>query len=253
MPAIGFSSRLVAAVLAGVLLAAAGTVWLWTYDHRWRVEGAVAAHVGFVLNELKGALEARLNLGLPLEELPQVEPLLQQARGEYPDIQSIAVLNETGVVVFATDAVELGERLTGAVPAGPGLTGLRSGETLVYGLGLTTAFDTEAGAVVARLPVAVVRRRVQDYALTLAIGGVAVTGVIGLLALAAGYALARPTRRAVEPLAGTLTALGTVGQPPGPAQPDLGLPLPAFAAAVGDRLAVLDAAGHEVARLDEMA
>ncbi|WP_029008035.1 hypothetical protein [Azospirillum halopraeferens] len=250
MPAIGFTGRLVAAVLAGVVLTAAGTVWLWTLEQRRLVGDAVAGHVGFVLYELKGDLEARLNLGLALADLPLVDPLLLQARGEYPDIRSIAVADDTGVIVFATDAVELGERMAEPVPAGPALATGRSGDELTYGLGLTTAFETHAGAVVARLPAAVVDRRVQDYALTLALGGGAVTGGVALLALVATVALARPTRLAAETLADSLAP--DTGPAPTTADP-LGLPVSAFGAAVGQRTATLDAAGREVARLDEMA
>ena len=267
----GFTHRLIGAVLAATLFAAAATTALWSHGHQRRLEQAVAGHAEFVLAELKAALESRLNLGLSIGELPQADTLLEQARGALPGIQSIVVVDEEGTVVFATDVVEVGERAPD-LPAGfgtaePAVSGtadsdalwsVRTGGARTYGLSLTTSFGTSAGAVALRLPAGLLTERVNDFALVLGLQAFGVAVAVGALASLAALVLARRSRRAVERLAVALEELAAApGAQPGgrdrPVAPLLGLPLPGFAATVRQRVRTLDEATREISRLDEMA
>lgn len=259
----GFTHRLIGAVLAATLFAAAATTALWSHGHQRRLEQAVAGHAEFVLAELKAALESRLNLGLSIGELPQADTLLEQSRGALPGIQSIVVVDEEGTVVFATDVVEVGERAPD-LPAGFGtavtdaLWSVRTGGARTYGLGLTTSFGTTAGAVALRLPAGLLTERVNDFALILGLQAFGVALAVGAVASLAALALARRSRRAVERLAVELEDLAAApGAQPGgrdrPVAPLLGLPLPGYAASVRQRVRTLDDATREISRLDEMA
>ncbi|XKH33650.1 hypothetical protein ACIU1J_07955 [Azospirillum doebereinerae] len=116
-----FGSRLAALVAVAVFVAALSAVALWTREQARRLDDAVTSQVNFVLSETKAALEVQFNLGLALADLPQVDGLLARARAALPAIRSVAVLDETGTVLFSTNAVEVGEEIGAPAPSdGPG-------------------------------------------------------------------------------------------------------------------------------------
>ena len=253
----GFTGRLATLVAVAVLAAALAAVTLWTRGQERRLEESVASQAGFVLSEVRAALEARLTIGLALADLPQVEGLLDGARASMPKVQSVAILDEDATVLFSTNAVEVGETVAGLPPDG-GSTAAWSldhdGER-VHGVWLTTSFGTTAGAVLLRLPGGVVAEQVRHYGLTLAIGALAVALLVGLLAWGAGLRLARGPRESLSALASELEALAQdASNSRSPAAvDDLGLPVRAFADAVRQRMAVLAEAECELTRLDELA
>ncbi|HYH37117.1 MAG TPA: hypothetical protein VD860_02755 [Azospirillum sp.] len=248
----GFPARLAAFLAVVVLVSTLAMTALWTQGQHRRLHAAVASHAGFVLGEIKTALETRLNLGLALADLPQVQPLLDGARGAMPAVLSVAVLDEDGAVVFSSSPVEVGERLAG-LPADTGAVWAqeRGGEWL-YGIGLTTSFDTSAGQIVLRVSGDVAVEPTRTFALKLGIGGLLLAVPVILLAGAAGLRLTRGPRRSVEAVAETLESLTRDADPYALGDvPDA--PLPAFAGAVRARLALLAEAERDVSRLDEMA
>ncbi|PWC37538.1 hypothetical protein [Azospirillum sp. TSO35-2] len=262
-----FGARLAAFVAVAVLVAALSAVVLWTREQARRLDEAVTSQVDFVLSEAKASLEVQLNLGLALEDLPRVDGLLTRARAALPGIQSVAVLDEAGTVLFSTNAVEVGERPpighAANASGSAAVTGFWSegqGAERVYGVGLATSFDTVAGSVLLRMPAGAMAEPMRHYALTLAIGAVLVALPLALLAWLAGLWLARRPRRALSDLAAALEGLGEGAGPSGTpaaaaagAARTLGLPADAFADAVRRRLDILDGAEREVARLDELA
>ncbi|PWC52493.1 hypothetical protein [Azospirillum sp. TSO22-1] len=253
MAAMGFPARLAAFLAVVVLASTLAATALWTQGQHRRLHAAVASHAGFVLGEIKTALETRLNLGLALAELPQVQPLLDGARGAMPAVLSVAVLDEEGAVVFSSSPVEVGERLAGLPAAEPGAVWAaeRGGEWL-YGIGLTTSFDTTAGQIVLRVPGDVAAEPTRTFALKLGIGGLLLAVPVILLAGIAGLGLLRGPRRSVEAVAGILETLTRDADPYASGDvPDA--PLPAFAGAVRARLTLLAEAERDVSRLDEMA
>ncbi|MCG5240241.1 hypothetical protein MCW82_10715 [Azospirillum doebereinerae] len=262
-----FGSRLAALVAVAVFVAALSAVALWTREQARRLDDAVTSQVNFVLSETKAALEVQFNLGLALADLPQVDGLLARARAALPAIRSVAVLDETGTVLFSTNAVEVGEEIGAPAPSdGPGGNPFwsqeREGER-VYGVGLTTSFDTVAGTILLRLPAGAMAEPMRHYALTLSIGALLIAVPIAFFGWLAGLRLARGPRRALSDLAVALEGLGdnAAARPlPEPSRSpggllggSLGLPAGAFAEAVRKRLTILDGAEREVARLDELA
>lgn len=251
----GFTARLIGTTLAVVLAAAAAMVALWVYDHQRRLDDAMATHAGFVLTELKAALEARLNLGLTLTELPQVDALLEQAGAELPGLRSIAVVDDSGKVVFSTDPVEVGETLPlQDMATGADLNGLwnhPTADSLAYGVALTNSFETAEGAVLLRVASGALSESLQDFALVMALEAVAVAMALGPIAAFCLFVLSRRARHAVDDLAVRIDTLATDGMPSGRVMALL--PVAAFATAIRARVATLEAADDEVSRLDEMA
>lgn len=251
-----FAARFAAFLAVAIFAAALAGVTLWSREHHRRLEEAVASQAGFVLSEAKAGLEARLNLGLALADLPQVETLLDRARRALPEALSVAVLDEAGTVVFSTDPVEVGDGVA-ELSGESGFWSRRAGAERLYGIGLTTSFDTNAGTVLLRLPTAAVNEPLQRYALQLSIGALAIAVPVGLIALLVGLRLARGPRQSLSALADELEALAA-GEPAVPSRgaaagEELGVPIRAFSTAVRERVAVLQAAEKEIARLDEMA
>lgn len=266
-----FGARLAAFVTVAVFVAGLSAVVLWTREQARRLDEAVTSQVGFVLSEAKTSLETQLNLGLALGDLPQVDGLLARARAALPGIQSVAVLDEAGTILFSTNAVEVGE----ALPLRPASTSdgpdgdisafwsEERGTERVYGVGLATSFDTAAGSVLVRMPSGAMAEPMRHYALTLSIGAVLIVLPLALLGWLAGLHIAAGPRRSLADLAAALEGLGE-GAPALPARSDaqsavpstarsLGLPASAFTDAVRRRLTILDEAEREVARLDELA
>lgn len=265
-----FGARLAAFMAVAVFVSALSAVVMWTREQARRLDEAVTSQVGFVLSEAKASLETQLNLGLALGDLPQVDGLLARARVALPGIQSVTVLDETGTVLFSTNAVEVGELLpirtsveaNGGVGGGVGgVSGFWSeerGDERVYGVGLATSFDTVAGSLLVRIPSGAMDEPMRHYALTLSIGAVLIVLPLALLGWLAGLRLAAGSRRSLSDLAATLEGLGEAGRirtelPAQSPHRTLGLPAVAFTDAVRRRLTILDEAEREVARLDELA
>jgi hypothetical protein len=252
------AARLATFIVVATFFAALAAVTLWTREQSRRLDDAVTSQANFVLSETKAALEVQLNLGLALADLPQVDGLLNRARAALPTIQSVAVLDESDTVLFSTNAVEVGDSLP-QNPTSPGAVWSTdvAGER-VYGIGLTTSFDTSAGSVLLRVPVGAMTERVRHYALTLGIGALAAGAPLALAAWLGGLWLLREPRRALSEVAEALEGLED-GRPAdgagngAAAGASLGLPVPGFMAAVRRRFGVLEGAEREVSRLDELA
>jgi hypothetical protein len=80
MPSLGITARFIIALVGTVLFAWLAAIGFWTHDHTERRDAALEAHAHLVLQDLTSALEMRLSLGLPLAQLPEVDPLLEAAR-----------------------------------------------------------------------------------------------------------------------------------------------------------------------------
>lgn len=257
-----FGARLAAFMAVAVFVSALSAVVMWTREQARRLDEAVTSQVGFVLSEAKASLETQLNLGLALGDLPQVDGLLARARVALPGIQSVTVLDETGTVLFSTNAVEVGELLpirTSTEQGGvSGFWSEERGDERVYGVGLATSFDTVAGSLLVRMPAGAMDEPMRHYALTLSIGAVLIVIPLAILGWLAGLRLAAGPRRSLSDLAAALEGLGEAGRiraglPAQSSPQTLGLPAAAFTDAVRRRLSILDEAEREVARLDELA
>lgn len=250
-----------AVTLMGVVLfsAAAGLGW-WAHDYVGRRAAALEAHAGLVLRDLADAVEARLGLGLPLAQLPEIDRLLDGARQQIPAVQAISLVDDKGRAVFSTDASALGDEIA-LWPAGaePDYGRRLNDEEAVFWLPLTNEYGGLAGAAVVRLPAGAVRGETWSFVLSLAARLSPV--LAGLLAAAAGLGVL--TARRVDPattaVAAALSGLAGAGETPNDeigiaeAEAVSGLPLAQFAAAVRAGHAALAAGEQELGRLDELA
>lgn len=254
MPSPGAAARFIAALVAAVWFAALAAVGLWAHDHAGRRDAALNAHAQLVLHDLTAALEARLTIGLPLVQLPDVDRLLEAARLQLPMARAATVLDETGRGVFSTDTMEVGERLLDAAAAR--VAGRRSdGVDDIFWAPVSNDDGAAAGAVLLRLPAGAGRDGVTDFALSLlARATPALAGLTGLAALL-GYWLSRAVSRPAAQTAAVLEGLAldpADGANVVVAAP-AGTPLAAFVAAVTARRDRLAAAEDELGRLDETA
>lgn len=254
MPSVGAAARFIAALVAAVWFAALAAVGLWTHDHAGRRDAALNAHVQLVLHDLTAALEARLTIGLPLAQLPDVDRLLEAARLQLPLARAAAVLDENGRGVFSTDAVEVGEVLLDGAAART--AGRRAdGVDDIFWTPVSNDDGAAAGAVLLRLPAGAGRDGVTDFALSLLVRAApALAGLTGLAAVL-GYWLARAASRPAAQTAAALEALALAPSDSGEigAAAPAGTPLADFVAAVTARRRRLTAAEDELGRLDETA
>ncbi|MEM8854737.1 MAG: hypothetical protein AAGD34_13630 [Pseudomonadota bacterium] len=72
-------------------------------------EALAEARLGVVLTKADETIERGLQLGLPLSELQQVEPVLDRAIATSDDILAVDVFSQTGVTVFSTDRGAVGQ------------------------------------------------------------------------------------------------------------------------------------------------
>lgn len=257
MLGLGLMARYVSILVAVVLFSGTAAIAFWSHDHIIRRENVLSDHVRLVLSDLLESLEARMALGLPLAQLPEIDRLLDQSRGQLPHTVSVALVDELGVAVFSTDPVEVGERLLS--PEGwrdEGVTRMEMGEEEVFWMPIPGDFGTAAGAVLLRLQAGSTRAGALSFALGL-LTTVAVP-VGGLLLVGAGLGMwfARRVSAPVTVLADGLAHLSAAPETADteiPAVNGTGLPVREFARVVGARHRRLAAAEAELVRLDEMA
>jgi hypothetical protein len=257
MPSLGITARFIAALVGTVLFAWVAAIGFWTHDHLERRDAALNAHAHLVLQDLAAALEARLSLGLPLAQLPEVDRLLDTARLQLAGLRAVAVLDEQGRGLFSTDPVEIGERLLAKAEVQSAGGRQVDGEDEIFWLPVANDYGSVAGAALLRLSAGSSREGSIDFALSLIVRAAPVLGILGLVAMALGYGFARRLDRRA---ALATVALARLKQSPeegagsGEAMAgNLGLPLAAFAVAMAARHHRLAVAENELVRLDEMA
>jgi hypothetical protein len=67
-----------------------------------------------ILRETEQIIERNLQLGLPLSELQQVDPLIERVLASSPDIAAVDVFSPQGVTLFSTDRGAVGEPVPAA-------------------------------------------------------------------------------------------------------------------------------------------
>jgi hypothetical protein len=106
------SSRLAAAlaivVLAGIVISA---LLIHGAMDRLRVRGA-EADIDFVLTGLRQSVESSVALGLPLDDLPVAQDLIERARADHPEIVAVEIFSADGVSLYNTDRGSIGAPIT---------------------------------------------------------------------------------------------------------------------------------------------
>src|SRR3546814_2673467 len=133
---------------------------------------AAQTRIGFIASQLRDDVEAGMNLGFDLAELRQAQGWLVRERHQQPEIHSILIFDERGIVLFSTSPAEIGETIPTRWRA-PDISGrqrewhLERAGMLVAGAPLSTSFGTRSGGVAVRLPLGVVTRQVESLGLQL--------------------------------------------------------------------------------------
>jgi hypothetical protein len=206
----GLGRRLAIAILLPLALAIAAVFAIAFLVPEALTQRAQEARLLFRLETLRTATEANLALGLPVDEIPATQDLIERAERAEQDLLAIDVFASDGVTLYSTDLGVIGEPVP---PAWRAATGSRSpdgrwslhteDQTLIGlpvrdDLGETVAEITSVtAAAVLGEPVAELRRTLIGLALWL------VPAALTLGALAAGgmaRRLARPGIRAAETL-----------------------------------------------------
>jgi len=193
----GLIAGLVSLVALGVLSVMAGQA---------TDQGLRELEVGrlrFLVSSLRATVEANLNLGLPLQDLPSLQAQIERARDSEAAIRAIEIVGPNGVAVYSTDRGAIGEPVPQAweraieerrteVWLADDRGEVAIGETIV------NDFDQQVGHVVM-----VVAQEQVDPAASLALG-LASQGWKAVLAAAAlaflvSFALARLRLRQILP------------------------------------------------------
>jgi hypothetical protein len=256
MPSLGIAARFVAVMAGAVLFSGLAAVALWTHDHSVRRQAALNAEAVQVLEELTNALQARLNLGLPLGRVPNVAQLLEVARLQLQEAGSVAVLDEDGRGVFSTAPGEVGDTLLSGSIVGNSPAGYRRiGDELLFWSPVTVENGTRVGTVLLRLEAGPVGQGVGTFALSLLARTVPAIGMLAAIAAALGMWLAEFAGRRATATAATLNALD--GATHDRAANRAGLlpcqPLDELAASVARLHRLLESGEDELERLDELA
>jgi len=200
---------MVAAVVVAMLgLVAMIGVGLIERAHRELID----SRLEFVLTTLDGAVEASLDLGLPLGDLREIEDLLERTLSAEPGIEAIEVFDATGVSRFGTDRGAANEPIPAAW-----VTAIRDNRNdpiwrvvdrggLTIGAPILTDFGAVAGDVAIVVPLEMLEQSPVDLGevFMLAIGPALAAAVVAGLGVlwVTGPTMRRYRRMADEVVAG---------------------------------------------------
>lgn len=196
----------VACAIVAALLAVAATAWRASGDVGDAIERGRAT---YLLGVIRTAAETNLSFGLPLDQMPAIEALMEREKLSDPSILAIDVFYPEGRSVYSTDRGALGEPVlatwTEALRA-PGLWQLSAHRELVLGTRIENELGTAAGGVAITLSGQ--PRETRDFALAVDLAGL--TAIVTLAGVfLSGFAvrpLARVLTRRFARAANALTA-----------------------------------------------
>lgn len=197
---------IVVSAIVCALIAVAGMAWRAAAEVGDAIEQGRAT---YLLGIIRSAAETNLSFGLPLDQMPTIEALMEREKLSDPSILAIDIYYPEGRSVYSTDRGALGEPVLPAWTAAlnsPGLWQLSAHSELVLGTRIENELGTAAGGVAITLSDQ--PREVRDFALSLDLFGltflVALAGA--LLAAFTIRPLARLFTRPFANAARTLTA-----------------------------------------------
>ncbi|MCF3935668.1 hypothetical protein L1787_19935 [Acuticoccus sp. M5D2P5] len=210
------------------------------------------AELDFVLGETEQTIERNLQLGLPLAELQQVEPLLERALAHAQSVIAADVFSQNGTTLFSTDRGAVGEPVPEAWREA--IANRRTHQswqaeepqTMTIGRPLANDFNHVEGWVALIVDRASLAAPLSLLGPLLAQNGV-IIALAGLAALILGAVLI--PRRDAAILAAHAAILAK--EPPRDAREPIGASAGVAIARVREAEAVLDTAAGELQRLDE--
>lgn len=202
-----FRRRLMLIVVSAIvcaLLAVAAVAWRAADEVGDVIEQGRST---YLLGIIRTAAETNLSFGLPLDQMPTIETLMEREKLSDPSILAIDVFYPEGRSVYSTDRGALGEPVLPSWTAAlgePGLWQIFGHGELVLGTRIENELGTAAGGVAITL--SDVPRKERDTALALDLA--ALTFVVALGgALIAGFTVRPLARLLTRPFAKAARAL----------------------------------------------
>lgn len=242
-------------MISAIGLALCGLLIFGSLD-RARVEAA-EANVNFVLGQLRGSIEANVNLGLPLHDIRLAQDLIEEVRASDSQILAVEIITPSGISQFNTDRGSIGEPIRSSWQEAINRSGDR-GRWSVQEFGdlvVGEVVRNDFGEPVGYIAITLTGQSRADYASNIATTLLAHSLIVLPLALlATGLAAFLVMRHASRNLLETLRCLNgaeTVSPPP----PGAAVSLPALACqareAISHRIAQLDETAQAILALDE--
>ncbi len=263
----GLRGLLLAIAVAGLLVGTVAAVLGSLAAFERTLMTTVQSRLSEVATEVARNIENGLQAGVVLEQQRRLLAVLADERTQAPDLSAIRVNDERGRILFSTNEAEIGEAAPLAaaeMPNGdaPAQWFRADGARISLGLRLTGLFGEPLGSVTVTLPADTVDDQRARYAISLALGAVAIVAAGALLAALLLALLPLPGAARLEGLRRRLDTLyerAGLARPqpsaaPDPAQP-AALPdsLARFEAWLDRRVGSLGEREAEVRRLDETA
>jgi hypothetical protein len=240
------------AMMTGLCCCLFGAIFLSDLQHSY--DGLLAERIGVVASDVGATVESRVNLGLPLNYLSDMQATLERSRQESTGVESISVADEHGNVLFSTDRLVIGSVST--VPADNATTTITEPDRLRVLEPLRNSFDHPIGAVIV-----VGERSHLDPTHLAQLGTPFLAAAIFLvLGLILAYLLARLFLQDIENRANTMTAdaeaalalaLEATGAEASAMDDDRRARLPFLTSRVAGFMRALQAAGAGVQQIDE--
>ena len=203
-PAVRFSLRpRVAASICFILASAVSLTGLLNhYEYRNYLAGLLRDRHALALQDIGHNIEASLSLGLALDALPGVEADLQDSILQDPQVLSIEMFDERGIVLYSTD-----ESLRGDLVSEDWVAKWKAGEPVwseeepdahVVGLRVQNSLGHAVGSLALRFSRTEFDENVQDMALRIA--GLCAAIVVGFVLLGAVLSVfvTRPLRHRLQ-------------------------------------------------------
>jgi hypothetical protein len=129
--------------LAGLCCCLFGTIFL--SDLQRSYDQLLAARLGVIAQDVAETVNARVNLGLPLNYLSDMQGMLERTRAQSTGIQTIGIAGDDGATLYSTDRVSIGSAV--ALPEGNTPEILTDQDRLSVLVPLVNSFDKSIGAV----------------------------------------------------------------------------------------------------------
>ena len=204
------TARLTAVLLAIVTVAIGLAAVLNYYKFRSSLTELQQSRYAFVLGEISSTIETSLNIGLPLEQLQNVDSLLASHASQDDAILSIDIFRPDGAVMFSTDASFIGDLAAKSwVKASQSEINhawfVERPDANATGVQITNSLGQIVGSVVIRYSNAGAIEKLDDIARRLALVAL---GIVALSTLAGGWLL----RHLVGPWNRQIRDLGSISQ-----------------------------------------
>lgn len=216
-PTVRFSLRpRVAASICFILASAVALTGLLNhYEYRTYLAGLLRDRHALVLQDIGHNIEASLSLGLALDALPGVDGDMQDGKQQHPQVLSIEMFDENGIVLYSTDESLRGdlvsEEWVAAWNAGEPVWSRLEDDAHVVGLRVENSLGHAVGSLALRFSRTDFDENVRDMALRIA--GLCAAIVVGFVLLGAVLSVfvTRPLRQRLQALQAPIDPLIEIG------------------------------------------